>query len=53
VHFTKNAAYLQAPSGIGRSVLAEKLSATKKVGLTARNLNSVTAIAALTKTIKK
>ncbi len=53
VHFTKTAAYLQAPSGVGRSVLADKLSNTKKVGLTARNLNSVTAIAALTKTIKK
>lgn len=53
VHFTKTCVYLHAPSGIGRSVLAEKLSNTKKVGLTARNANSANAIATLARTIVK
>ena len=53
VTFTKTAVYLHAPSGIGRSHLAEKLSATQKLAVTARNMNSAVAIAALAHTIPK
>ena len=51
VVFTPRAVYLHAPSGIGRSKLAEKLSQTKAVDLTARNYTSAAAIAALAATI--
>ncbi len=51
ITFTPRAVYLHAPSGIGRSKLAEKLSATKMVDLTARNYTSAQAIAALAATI--
>ena len=51
VTFTRAAVYLNAPSGIGRSVLADKLTTTTKVNLTARNVNSALAIAALARTL--
>lgn len=51
IAFTPRAAYLHAPSGIGRSALAEKLSQIKTVDLTARNYTSASAIAALAATI--
>ncbi len=51
VAFTPRAVYLHAPSGIGRSKLAERLGQTKAVDLTARNYTSATAIAALAATI--
>ena len=51
ITFTPRAVYLHAPSGIGRSALAEKLSQTKTVDVTARNYTSVRAIAALAATI--
>lgn len=51
VTFTPRAVYLHAPSGIGRSKLAEKLSQSKSVDLTARNYTSAMAIAALAATI--
>jgi len=51
ITFTPRAAYLHAPSGIGRSALAEKLSQMKSVDVTARNYTSVSAIAALAATI--
>jgi uncharacterized protein (DUF1697 family) len=51
ITFTPRAAYLHAPSGIGRSALAEKLSQMKSVDVTARNFTSVCAIAALAATI--
>lgn len=41
---TDAAFYLKAPSGIGRSVLAERLPRYLKVPMTARNLRSVMAI---------
>jgi uncharacterized protein (DUF1697 family) len=53
ITFGKQAVYLNAPSGIGRSHLAEKLSATQKLAVTARNTNSAVAIAALAHTIPK
>jgi uncharacterized protein (DUF1697 family) len=48
---TDKAAYLYAPSGIGRSKLAEKLSQTRKVDVTARNYTSAYATAQLAQTI--
>jgi uncharacterized protein (DUF1697 family) len=51
VTFTAMAVYLHAPSGVGRSVLAEKLGQTKAVDLTARNYSSAAAIAALARAI--
>lgn len=51
ITFTPRAAYLHAPSGIGRSKLAEKLGQIKSLDLTARNHTSVSAIAALAATI--
>lgn len=48
---TPRAVYLHAPSGIARSKLAERLSQTRKVDLTARNVNSANAIAALARAI--
>lgn len=51
VTFTQRAVYLHAPSGVGHSVLAEKLSQTTKVAVTARNYTSCAAIAALARTI--
>lgn len=51
VTFSANAVYLNAPLGIGRSVLADKLTTTPKLGLTARNVTSANAIAALARTI--
>lgn len=51
ITFTPRAAYLHAPSGIGRSKLAEKLSQIKTIDLTARNYTSASAIAALAATI--
>lgn len=49
--FTPRAAYLFAPSGVGRSALAEKLGQAGKIDLTARNYTSAMAIAALARTI--
>jgi uncharacterized protein (DUF1697 family) len=49
--FTPLAAYLFAPAGIGRSVLAEKLGQTRTVDLTARNYTSATAVAALARSL--
>lgn len=51
VTFSDSAVYLNAPMGIGRSALADKLTNTPKVGLTARNITSANAIAALARTI--
>ncbi len=51
VTFAKNAVYLHAPSGVGRSKLAEKIGASPRVGVTARNLTSANAISALARTI--
>ena len=51
VTFTARAVYLHAPTGIGRSKLAENLGQTKAVDLTARNYTSALAIAALAATI--
>jgi uncharacterized protein (DUF1697 family) len=48
---TDKALYMLAPNGIGRSALAEKLERSIKVPKTARNYTSVTAIAALARTI--
>jgi uncharacterized protein (DUF1697 family) len=45
------AIYLNAPAGIGRSALANKLSQSLTVPVTARNQTSATAIAALARTI--
>lgn len=53
VTFADSAIYLNAPLGIGRSVLADKLTNTPKVGLTARNVTSVNAISALARTLPK
>lgn len=47
VSFSPRAVYLHAPAGIGRSKLAQHLGDTRKVDLTARNINSTLAIAAL------
>lgn len=47
LHVTPEAIYLNAPNGIGRSVLAEKLSRALKTGFTARNQRSAEAILAL------
>ena len=44
---TDTAFYLHAPSGIGRSVLAQKLGRTLAVPTTARNLASVQAVVTL------
>jgi uncharacterized protein (DUF1697 family) len=44
---TPQAIYFNAPNGIGRSVLAEKLAARLKGGFTARNQRSAEAILAL------
>jgi uncharacterized protein (DUF1697 family) len=44
---TGQAIYFNAPNGIGRSVLAEKLAARLKGGFTARNQRSAEAILAL------
>ncbi len=52
IAFTPRAAYLFAPMGVGRSVLAEKLGQTRKVDLTARNYTSAVAISALAHSIK-
>lgn len=43
----EGALYLQAPHGMGRSVLAEKLARLLKDGFTARNLATVAALGAL------
>jgi uncharacterized protein (DUF1697 family) len=51
ITFTPHAVYLYAPSGIGRSKLAEKLGQTKTIDTTARNYTSAIAIAALAATI--
>lgn len=51
VKITDAAIYLNAPNGIGRSALANKLSQPYKVPMTARNQNSTMAIAALARTI--
>ena len=53
ITFSDKAVYLNAPSGIGRSVLADKLTNTPKLGLTARNITSADAISALARTIPK
>lgn len=53
VTFAESAVYLNAPLGIGRSVLADKLTNTPKLGLTARNLTSANAISALARTLPK
>lgn len=48
---TDAAVYMLAPNGIGRSALANKLTQIRSVSITARNQTSVTAIAALARTI--
>ncbi len=48
---TDKALYMLAPNGIGHSALAEKLERNIKAPKTARNYTSVTAIAALARTI--
>ena len=48
---TDAAVYLYAPNGIGRSALAQKLTQTNSVAVTARNQTSALAIAALARTI--
>jgi uncharacterized protein (DUF1697 family) len=48
---TDAAAYLFAPSGIGRSALAARLGLLQRVDITARTYTSVMAIAALARTI--
>ena len=48
---TDAALYLHAPSGIGRSLLAEKLARFIKVGMTARNQRSCEAILGLAEAI--
>ncbi len=48
---TDAAIYLNAPNGIGRSALANKLSQSLKVPVTERNQTSASAIAALARTI--
>lgn len=53
VTFAESAVYLNAPLGIGRSSLADKLTNTPKLGLTARNVTSANAISALAHTIPK
>lgn len=53
ITFAKTAVYLNAPLGIGRSSLADKLTNSPKVGLTARNITSANAISALARTIPK
>lgn len=53
VTFAGNAVYLNAPMGIGRSALADKLTNTPKLGLTARNITSANAISALARTLPK
>ncbi len=53
VTFTDTAVYLNAPMGIGRSILADKLTNTPKIGLTARNVTSANAISALARTLPK
>ncbi len=53
ITFAESAVYLNAPLGIGRSSLADKLTNTPKLGLTARNVTSANAISALAHTIPK
>ena len=48
---TDRALYMNAPNGIGRSVMADKLARAVKVDMTARNYGSAAAIAALARTI--
>lgn len=44
---TDQAFFLYAPSGIGRSKLAEKMGRAIRTGMTARNLNTVAALGAM------
>lgn len=49
VLLTQSALYLFAPDGIGRSVLVEKLGRLLKVGVTARNWNTVRKLSEMAK----